>query len=327
MSRTPGDEARRAAEIVRERGPAGLARALARRVRSQPWSRWVDRPWMEASWILPGPANRWTLRLFAPRRSGHHAIVDWIRHQVPGRHCFLNDCAVGASPFESSVRGNSLVGGWAGEHRYLNWERERRGRHAKKGLLIHNYEDGDFRRHQEEITPEREAAWIGESGRRTTLLVLRDPYNLLASRLKWFHGRGEEPTMERFEEFRALWKLYAREFAGTSRWLESAVHLNYNEWFRSRGYRDEIAERIGFRNQDIGVERVARWGPALSRHDTSFDGLAFDGRAQAMAVLERWKEYADDPFYRAQFEDEDLVDLARRVFGQIEGTRRLTGVR
>jgi hypothetical protein len=267
------------------------------------------------------------MRVFALRRSGHHAIVNWIRYQTPGRHCFLNDCKVGESPFEKSERRNSIVGGWAGEHRYLNWEQELRGRHAKKGILFHNYEDGDIRRYAETVTAERETTWLGESSRQSTLLVLRDPYNLLASRLKWFHGRGEDPTIERFGEFRFLWKLYAREFLGITMWMEDAVHVRYNEWFCSREYRDEIAGRIGFSNQDAGVSEIARWGPALGRPAASFDGLRYDGRAQEMKVLERWKEFSEDQFFRAQFEDEELVDLSRRIFGEIDGTRRLHGVR
>ena len=95
--------------------------------------------------------------------------------------------------------------------------------------------------------------------RSSTLLVLRDPYNLFASRLKWFHGRGEPPTAERFEEFRTLWKLHAGEFLGTTHWLPEAVHVRYNDWFRSRAYRDELAGRIGFENTDRGVEKIARW--------------------------------------------------------------------
>lgn len=307
------------------RSPIALAKAGARRVRSQPWSQWLDRPWMDASWMLPGPANRWVIRVFALRRSGHHAIINWIRYQAPGRHCFLNDCKVGESPFERSVRSNSIVGGCAGEHRYLNWERELQGRHAKKGLLIHNYEDGDIRRYAEAVTPAQEDAWLGESRRTSTLVVLRDPYNLLASRLKWFRGRGEEPTAKRFDEFRSLWKVYAREALGITSWLEDAVHVRYNDWFRSRTYRNEIAERMGFINEDVSVDEIARWGPALGKPAASFDGLRYDGRAQQMRVLERWMEFSDDPFFRAQFEDEELVDLSRRIFGEMEGIRRLTG--
>ena len=42
-------------------------------------------------------------------------------------------------------------------------------------------------------------------------------------------------------------------------------------------------------------------------------------------MLERWKEYEGDPFYRALFGDEELVELSRQVFGEIEGTERLSG--
>ena len=285
--------------------------------------RWLDRRWMDASWILPGAPNRWTIRVFALRRSGHHAVVDWIRNQLPGRHCFLNDCKVGRSPFASAVRSNSIVRGWAGDHRYVNWERELRGRHARKGVLLYNYEDGDIRAHAEGANGGRETGWVGDSPRFTTLLVLRDPYNQFASRLKWFQGRDEAPTTARFEEFRNLWKLHAGEFLGITGWLPDAVHVRYNDWFRSRAYRDELAGRIGFENADVGVERVARWGPALAKHQASFDGLAYDGRAQEMKVLERWKEYEEDPFFRGLFDDEELVELSRRIFGEVEGTARL----
>ena len=287
--------------------------------------RWLDRRWMDVSWILPGAPNRWAIRVFALRRSGHHAVVNWIRNQLPGRHCFLNDCKIGRNPFASAVRTNSIVRGWAGEHRYVNWERELRGRHARKGVLLYNYEDGDIRAHAEDVGDARETGWVGDSPRSSTLLVLRDPYNLFASRLKWFHGRGEPPTAERFEEFRILWKLHAGEFLGITHWLPDAVHVRYNDWFRSRAYRDELAGRIGFGNADRGVESIARWGPALAKRPATFDGLAYDGRAQEMKVLERWKEYEEDPFFRALFADEELVELSRRVFGEIEGTERLSG--
>lgn len=286
-------------------------------------ARWLDRPWMDASWILPGPPNRPALRVFAVRRSGHHAIINWIRLQVPGRHCFLNDCRVGENPFAACGRRNSLVRGWAGEHRYVNWDRELRGRHAKKGLLIHNYEDADIRRFAATVTPAVERDWIGASAAVGSVLVLRDPYNLLASRLKWFHGRGEAPTGERFAGFRDLWKLYAREMLGDTAWMPGAVHVRYDAWFLSRAYRDDLAARIGFANRDAGMDRVARWGPALGRGGISFDGLRYDGRAREMPVFDRWREFSADPFFRAQFEDRELVDLAARLFGDVEGTEIL----
>jgi hypothetical protein len=38
--------------------------------------------------------NELCLRVFALRRSGHpaNAILNWIRYQLPYRHCLLNDC-------------------------------------------------------------------------------------------------------------------------------------------------------------------------------------------------------------------------------------------
>ena len=35
------------------------------------------------------------IRVFGMRRSGNHAIVDWLRRNIPGETVFLNDCAPG----------------------------------------------------------------------------------------------------------------------------------------------------------------------------------------------------------------------------------------
>lgn len=301
-----------------KRTPVPLAKAVLRKFGARPWVGWLDRPWMDASWVLSGPTNQWSIRVFAQRRSGHHAIINWLRQQIPGRHCFLNDCQVGVNPFEGARR-NSVVRCWAGDHRYINWTGEIRGRHAKKGTLIHNYEDGNIHQYSETITCEQETAWIGESTRKSTILVLRDPYNLFASRLKWILGLGGKPATEDLESFRSLWKLYAREVLGITQWLGTAIHVRYNDWFRSGIYRDEVARQIGFVNGDIGINEIARWGPALIGLATSFDGFNYEGKAQQMKVLERWKEFAEYPLFRSLVEDEELVDLSARLFGEIEG--------
>jgi hypothetical protein len=129
------------------------------------------------------------------------------------------------------------------------------------------------------------------------------------------------PTTDDLESLRFLWKLYGREFLNMTSWLGSAVHVRYNDWFRSRTYRDEIAGQIGFVNRDAGINEIARWGPALRGLSTSFDGLNYEGQAQQMKVLERWKEFARDPFFRSLIEDQELVDLSVQIFGEIQGVR------
>lgn len=280
-----------------------------------------DKLWLDSSWAFPGATNRVNMRVFALRRSGHHAILNWIRYQLPDRYCFLNECQVGKNPFTSCSRANSLVKHWAGEHRYLNWKQEQRGCWAKKGILIHNYEDGDFRDYLQQATPNQEQAWIGSSARHLSILILRDPFNLFASKFRWARGKTLTPDFSHLQTLPQLWKVYAKEFLNQTHFLEEKVNISYNDWLVDQSYRDQIASQIGFKNQDLGLDEVAKWGPTT--WGDSFDGLKFDGQARQMKVLERWRQYQDDPLFRSLFQDAELWELSRSIFGVIPGAEAL----
>ena len=293
------------------------------------WMNWrtlsssLDIPWMKWSWILPGTTNLNSIRVFAPRRSGHHAIINWIRYQLPGRHCFLNDCKPGKNPFErgNCTRKKSIVHSWCGDHKFIDWEKELAGKNSKKGTIIHNYEDYDFSDFQENILIERESLWFGDSHRTTAILILRDPFNLLASKLRWAYGQTNAPTLMSLAVDCHTWKVYAKEFLGDTRHVNNLICISYNEWFVSKSYRDDIAKHIGFINQDIGLSEVAKFGPTTC--EDSFDKLNFDGQAEKMDVLARWKQYENNLFFKSLFEDRELWDLSGRIFGDIPGTSSL----
>ncbi len=53
--------------------------------------------------------NNNELLVKALRRSGHHAIINWISYQIKGRSFFLNDCESGKNPYYSCRARDSLV--------------------------------------------------------------------------------------------------------------------------------------------------------------------------------------------------------------------------
>jgi hypothetical protein len=268
--------------------------------------------------------NELCLRVFALRRSGHHAILNWIRHQLPFRHWLLNDCRLGENPFEGAVLSSSVIRGRWHEHRVFHLGRETRGRHASKGALIYNFEESDLRDVPRLMPIEREGQWLGPSRQRQDILMLRDPFNLLASKLKWAYGdvdRPSKPSFTEVEAARELWKVHAREFLGETSFLSDLVPISYNAWFLDRDYRDAKAAELGFENRDVGLATVARWGPTMS--EDSFDGLRYDGRAQEMKVLERWKRFENDAFYRDLLSDPEIHELSERIFGPLPGTDAL----
>jgi hypothetical protein len=282
----------------------------------------LDIPWLLYSGRLPGCTNESEMRVFALRRSGHHAILNWLMLQMKGRRCFLNDCRPNENPFVgcSRTRSNRIASRIV-EHNHLFWQREIAGGLSKKGVLIYNYEDLSFPEVLTDHFEENRTAWLGTSRHRYDVLVLRDPFNLFASKLRWAYGEKHTPTPSSFPRFIQYWKEYAKEFLGDTSYLKHKVTISYNTWFLDQNYRRELARKFNLEFNDRGIHIVAKWGP--TRWGDSFDGTEYDGKATQMQVLDRWRKYTDDPFYRNLFADPEVWQLSHRIFGSIPGTEEL----
>lgn len=285
----------------------------------------TDIPWLKFSWLLPGPTNKCEIRIFALRRSGQHAIINWIRYQARGRHCLLNECQPNTNPFLTCNRGNSLIATPIVEHSCLYWDQEIAGKLSKKGVLLYNYEDCCLEDVLTEHFTEHRRQWLGESLRTFDVLILRDPFNLFASKLRWAYGTQYKPTLDSFPELVELWKAYAKEFIGETNYLSNKLTISYNKWFTDKEYRIYLSDQLGLSWSDKGMYKVARWGPVL--WGDTFDSLDYDGRIPQMKVLERWKNYQDDPFYLRIFTDKELVELSEIIFGYLPGIEVLLRAR
>jgi hypothetical protein len=250
--------------------------------------------------------NELEIRQIGMSRSGNHALANWIVRQAVGRVCFINCAEPRSNPFHTA---RPLDDGAVAEANYAGFDlsAERSGRLTRKDLLLFSHEDcflgmlsraGAF-----ETNHDR---WLGPSRRRVDLLLLRDPFNLFASRING--GTGSVASATAFR----IWKQHAREFLELRRHLrDDRVLVNYNRWVREEAYRREVAEALGLPFSDAGRLQVPAVGSG-----SSFDGRAFDGNADGMPVLERWKWLQRNPRCLQGF-DADVVDLARRIFGEV----------
>ena len=240
-------------------------------------------------------------------RSGNHAILNWILRQTEGDACFLN-CAEGkCNPFATA---RALHHGlpYSSNHGEFDWERERAGDFAPKQWLIHSYEDAFLGYVCHRDFEEQHDSWVGASQWRYDVLILRDVFNLFASRYQAGLAVVSARTALR------IWKQHAREFLGQSRYLKQArVLINYNRWVSERAYRQGVAAQLGLTFTDAGIHCVQGTGGG-----SSFDGLHYDGRAGQMRVLERWRVYAEDRAFWRLF-DAEAIALARQIFGVPEG--------
>lgn len=240
-------------------------------------------------------------RVVGLSRSGNHCVIDWILRQVEGEWCFLNCVEGKTNPFETarptddgrSVR-TSIES--------LDLSAERRGNFVPKSWLVHSYEDS-FLGHAFSSAFERNHdRLVGRSARRLDVVVLRDPLNVFASR-RALAGRVPDATAVR------IWKQHARAFLAPSRHLRrETILVPFDRFVASAAFRGMLADRLGLRLRDGSISQVARCGGG-----SSFDGMRFDGRAERMAVGERWRSALDEPRWRALF-DAETEALARALF-------------
>jgi len=113
-----------------------------------------------------------------------------------------------------------------------------------------------------------------------------------------------------------------KEILGVTNFIPNKYFINYNSWHESKQYRQKIALDLGLHFTDFGF-LIVPWmgGPGGS---SSFTRKEFDGRANEMEVLTRWKTYANnDNFKRLFKQNMHLVEMSNEIFGEIPGTQEL----
>jgi len=253
--------------------------------------------------------NEW--RVIGMSRSGNHAIINWLFAQLEGRACFLNCCEPKNNPF-CWIR--PMGSGNAYQVNYPDFDlgRERSGLFSKKDYLIYSHEDCFLGLLRRGLWEEQHNAWVGASESRRDILILRDPFNLFASRLKCGMAHRSLHTAKR------IWKQHAREFLGERPSLPyPRVLISYNEWVRSQSYRRQLAEELGVRFSDRAFGRVDD-----TAGGSSFDGTRFRCAAAKMKVFDRWRVFLQNEHYRRIF-DQEMLRLSEAIFGPLPAADHL----
>ncbi len=228
---------------------------------------------MRTLWIIAGL-----------RRSGIHAVVNWMKQSLDTTgepHVLLNNVRLTRlNPKPSNVvfSRNFAAADSENEHVLVTFEDKRLDRIDASSLL---------RR-------------IGADQRRR-LVVIRDPYNLVASRLR--RTRQRRASDMRPSRVAELWPGHAMHDEAWTRCV-------YNRWFADEAYRRQLATVLGLPTCPPLPRRIARAG-----HGSSFDGTRYDGRAGEMRVLDRWRKFAADEEFRRHLSHPELAALSAEVCG------------
>jgi hypothetical protein len=241
------------------------------------------------------------------KRSGNHALINWIG----GQHSFLF--------FNNIVKVAPILRGEAQRPEPSNfWEWLARRYHAQRvpchaqlariamlgQSLIVSLED-----HEPSYQPFHDPDCPV-----THVLLLRDPANLFASRIR----KGAKSTNPAYpyamnasmRRVIDLWKSHAREFLGITDLLPAKVCISFDRWYSNVEYRRALSRHLGLEFSDAGFGRVTRYG-----YGSSFDGPWYTSHTRNMKVLDRRKQLnaLESSLLESVMRDPELMELDRQV--------------
>lgn len=258
------------------------------------------------------------------RRSGNHAVINWIESQCSGNGCYLNNLRLGENPYRyiysllnstPSKRDKFIVDEFNKQSFYQGVSGRDRlrldafGIGSKKDYLIHSYEDYSIKKLTKELSDNRRLRFFGESQKKFDVLILRDPFNLMASR--YHSGRFDLQGWE--TNILDIWLEHAREYLGETQYLGHRVCVNYNQWSADQSYRRRLSDQLSLNFTDGGFDSVPSFGGG-----SSFDRELYNGSASKMKTEDRWKRFSDDETFRGYFTDRQVLVYASKIFPDLD---------
>jgi len=238
----------------------------------------------------------------ALQRSGHHCVMDWLQAALRGKYGntiryinWVNEFLPQIDPFNTNTHPTD------DSHKCGHGDR---GKPRK--VLIYNFEDvGLYMMRSMEMVAEK---FNGKSKKRYTVLIMRDFYNLLASRME--RTRKGKPLDHPYNALVGLWLEHAKAAQKTGDYanLENLVTINYNRWFSEAGYRKVLCDILKCKYTEDTMDHVH-----LAGNGSSFTGTRGNGRN--LRVLDRWETFKDDPEYIKIVNNKAIQRLNTAIFG------------
>lgn len=231
--------------------------------------------------------------VMACKRSGHHAVMGWMLHGMPEPKYRINHVgAQNAIPATKEVRK-----GLGPIMKKVNSK--------DTFCVMYNVEQADLKPWSKWKLYKQRSRALGVKGevvRKDAILVVRDPFNCIASAMK-------SSVVTDARSMIPLLKMHYRQALGDERHADCHV-INFNRWFSDPGYRRLVAEQLDM--PWVKPERRHASVPP-SANGSSFDRRKFHGRGFEMKVLDRWRQVKED--HLGKLVDPELRKLSERLFG------------
>lgn len=250
-------------------------------------------------------------RIFGLRRSGNHMVIGSIVSCFDDKEVFfLNDVLTPKNVLAYQRRGTSRCGIGSEDTEYMNNLASKLVSRSSynpqsfrcwRKCLIQSYEDVNLK-----IIKEIETQKIGTSQRVCNVLIIRDPYNWLASRIQFKRRKVREFKVDK--QITELWKQYAREYLGETNILgDRKVCINYNLFVSDKKYQKEVCDKLGLPFEKMSFDHKLNFGAG-----SSFTGLK---KEENRNYHQRWKRFANDGLFKSLTADPELIELSERIFG------------
>lgn len=206
--------------------------------------------------------------LYGLKRSGNHAIVNWLRPQL--RFQFVNN----AIPIAPILEGRAMPRDDVDFH---DWARRAMTHPVSANPMLISFED-----HPVGTRLYRMSDGLDES----SILLIRSFENCFSSRIRkaFSISRIAYPRENNWIMRRSvkLWKEHAEEYIRSSSSSSKVMPIYFDEWFKNRNYRETIASVLGCPFNDEGFLSVSTHGGG-----SSFDGTMYNGMSSKMELSNR----------------------------------------
>lgn len=258
--------------------------------------------------IEPPYQNHNTIRIvtLSLQRSGQHAVINWLCSQMINvihfNHCrFERTCL----SYKITPINNRIVI-YKENNKYDSGVQSREAANSilskidSYERLLYSFEDVDpnnilLNNYIHHIDP-------------TVILIIRDPYNWLASSIK--HGQSSPVMLALKKEI--IVKYLEQALEVTNHIKHPVVTINFNDWVTRISYRKEVIRKLDLpfsEAADNALQEVPDFGGG-----SSFDGTRSNTSNSNMNVFDRWKDYVDNPVFRKLLNDKHLIELTESFF-------------
>ncbi|WP_299726326.1 hypothetical protein [uncultured Tateyamaria sp.] len=217
------------------------------------------------------------LRVYGMRRSGNHAVIDWMMRNAPaGTGLFMNNCKPNRDPLKTA-RGVATY--QDGRELNLDTEADKLRAAGPTPFTLVSYED---------TMPSSKRSPLFEAPE-TCVIIYRSFLHWAASLLRKIQGNKGYGPLERMRVMMQAMRTYG-EMLGRVREAD-VVAVCYDRWKEDEGYRRAALDRLDLPGRDLGLGAVQRYGGG-----SSFQGKSAE--ATALATDERAAQMAQDLEYQ-----------------------------